>query len=48
VDPYARTIETFALDGTAYRLTARGSAGDEVSSRVLPGFTVPVALVCPA
>ncbi len=42
VDPSARTIEVFVLEGREYRLQGCYEAGQAVPSRVLPGFTVTV------
>lgn len=42
VDPAARTIEVFTLEGREYRLQGCYEAGQTVPSHVLPGFTVTV------
>jgi len=48
VDPGARAIEVFVLTERAYSLLGRFRAGEEVTSTVLPGFSVAVDAVIPA
>ncbi|MGH2371090.1 MAG: Uma2 family endonuclease, partial [Chloroflexota bacterium] len=43
VDPEARWIEVYALEGEQYRQAGRYEAGQEAVSELLPGFTVNVA-----
>lgn len=48
VDPDARTIEVYVLEGEAYRLAGRYGLGKIVRSQVVTGFRVPVAQVFPS
>jgi Uma2 family endonuclease len=43
IDPEARTVEVFHLEGPAYRLTGRWRAGEIAESQLLKGFSVPVS-----
>ena len=48
IDPKARTIELFALQGGTYVLIGKYGVGETVRSEVLPGFAVKVEDICPA
>lgn len=48
VDPKARTIELFCLQGGMYALIGKYGVGETVHSEVLSGFGVKVEAVCPA
>ncbi len=43
IDPPARRVSVFLLDGEQYRLLARFGLGDRARSAILPGFEVAVA-----
>jgi len=47
VDPDARRIDVHVREGTLYRLHGSFGADDTARSKVLGGFEVPVASVCP-
>jgi Uma2 family endonuclease len=40
VDPEAQTIEVFALERGAFKLTSKAELGETASSKLLPGFAV--------
>lgn len=48
VNPQARTIELFCLQGGMYALIGKYGVGETVHSEVLSGFGVKVEAVCPA
>lgn len=41
MDPEAKTVEQFALEGDGYELIIKSGSG-EIESRVVEGFAVPV------
>jgi Uma2 family endonuclease len=43
IDPEARTVEVLFLERGEYRLAGRWLPGEQAASRLLAGFTVPVA-----
>lgn len=43
IDPEARTVEVLHLERGEYRLAGRWQPGEQAASRLLKGFTVPVA-----
>ena len=43
VDPYARTVEIYLLNGEAYQLAATLAEGQTLTSAQLPGLEVSVA-----
>jgi Uma2 family endonuclease len=43
VDPEPQTVEVLSLQNQRYELTGRWRPGETAASRLLPGFTVPVA-----
>ncbi len=45
VDPDARTVEVYSLEGGAYLLRGKWGPGEVASSGLLPGFQVPVKAV---
>ena len=40
VDPEARTIEVFALERGAFKLTSKAEVGETAKSKLLPGFEI--------
>ena len=43
VDRERHTVETYELEGDAYRLVARFGRGEALTSPLLPGFSLPLA-----
>lgn len=43
VDPDARTLECFALEGDSYRLHASASGGETLAAPAFAGLTIPLA-----
>jgi Uma2 family endonuclease len=48
LDPDARSIDTFVLDGESYRQAASAGVNDLVRSLAIPGFEAAVADLCPS
>jgi Uma2 family endonuclease len=40
LDPFAKTLDCYVLDGAAYRLDSSGKGSDEISTRVFPGLVI--------
>lgn len=47
IDPAAATVEVLVLESGSYRLHGRFQRGDQASSRLLPGFSLPVSELFP-
>lgn len=44
IDPPARTVEQYLLEGEVYQLQIKARSG-EIAARALPGFTIPIVAI---